>query len=241
MLLVKIDHETVVRNVVQNIGIGSFIDDLSSVDSKGLIYQDCEVLIHVNKQSPDFAGGVDVDKDDLDDAGGLHHARDETGVTTGHVDDTDESLDPRKIHTDVTHATAAAAREQEIQLSTQRVQQTVEVSKVQHQHSNKVTQEKTGEREKKKRKGGRGQKEEGRRAEEQRDKEIEKDVMGWTVATKIKKQRKRLVQIFVKVDGVKTVLREVWPEDKVQKILNTVSGSDQDVYAMCEGKDAKEG
>ena len=26
------------------------------------------------------------------------------------------------------------------------------------------------------------------------------------------------------------------PEDKVQKILNTVSGSDRDVYVMCEGR-----
>ena len=54
--------------------------------------------------------------------------------------------------------------------------------------------------------------------------------------TRSKKQSKRVVQIFVKVDGMKTVLREVSPEDKVQKILNTVSGSDQDVYATCEGK-----
>ena len=29
---------------------------------------------------------------------------------------------------------------------------------------------------------------------------------------------------------------EVSPEDKVQKILNTVSGSDRDVHVMCEGR-----
>ena len=34
-----------------------FYDDISSVERKGLIYQDCEVLFHVNKQSPDIAGG----------------------------------------------------------------------------------------------------------------------------------------------------------------------------------------
>ena len=28
--------------------------------------QDCEVLLHVSKQNPDFAGGVDVNKGDLD-------------------------------------------------------------------------------------------------------------------------------------------------------------------------------
>ena len=32
-----------------------------------------------------------------------------------------------------------------------------------------------------------------------------------------------MVQIFVKVDGMKTVAMEVSPEDKVQKILNIVS------------------
>ena len=45
----KMDHETVGLNVVPNIGIDSFIDDLSSVDSKGLPYQDCPS--HVGKQS----------------------------------------------------------------------------------------------------------------------------------------------------------------------------------------------
>ena len=29
-----------------------------SVDSRGLSHQDCEVMFHVNKQSPDIAGGV---------------------------------------------------------------------------------------------------------------------------------------------------------------------------------------
>ena len=50
------------------------------------------------------------------------------------------------------------------------------------------------------------------------------------------KRQKKTVQIFVKLDEMKTVLREVSPEDKVQDILNTVSGSEQDVYVTCEGK-----
>ena len=53
------------RGVVPNIGIDSFIDNLSSVDSEGLIYKDFEVLFRVNKQSPDIAEGMHVDKDDL--------------------------------------------------------------------------------------------------------------------------------------------------------------------------------
>ena len=39
---------------------------MSNVDSKGLNYQNCEVLFHVNKQSPDIAGGVHVVRDGLD-------------------------------------------------------------------------------------------------------------------------------------------------------------------------------
>ena len=56
----KCHHETVVRNVMANIGLDSFMDDLNSTDSK------CEVLFHVNKQSLDFASGVHVDTADFD-------------------------------------------------------------------------------------------------------------------------------------------------------------------------------
>ena len=44
---------------------GSQTSESLSVDSRGLSHQDCEVLFHVNKQSPDIAGGVHVDRDDL--------------------------------------------------------------------------------------------------------------------------------------------------------------------------------
>ena len=46
-----IDHETVARGVVSNIRFDYLIDDFSSVDSKGLNHQDCEVPSHVGKQS----------------------------------------------------------------------------------------------------------------------------------------------------------------------------------------------
>ena len=45
-----------------------------SVDSRGLNHQDCEVLFHVNKQSPDIAGGVHVDRDDLHAGNGARTA-----------------------------------------------------------------------------------------------------------------------------------------------------------------------
>merc|ERR1712178_52651 len=62
----KVDYEKVVRGVVAKIGFDSFVDDLSSVDSKGLSGKSCEVIVRINKQSPDIAGGVHVGKEDLD-------------------------------------------------------------------------------------------------------------------------------------------------------------------------------
>ena len=69
---------------------------------------------------------------------------------------------------------------------------------------------------------------------EGKENEVDKDVTGWTEVTRNK--RKKMVQILVKVDGMKTVAMEVSPEDKVQKILNTVSKSDRDVYVTSGGR-----
>jgi len=77
----KIDYDQVVRGVVKSIGFDSYVDDLSSVDSKGLSDTTCEVLVRINKQSPDIAGGVHVGKEELDVGAG------DQGIMFGYASD----------------------------------------------------------------------------------------------------------------------------------------------------------
>merc|ERR1712093_327517 len=90
----KVDYEKVVRGVVQKIGFDTYVDDLSSVDSKGLSYKTCEVLVRINKQSPDIAGGVHVGKEEMDVGAG------DQGIMFGYASDETEDAMP------LTHAMA---------------------------------------------------------------------------------------------------------------------------------------
>merc|ERR1712166_1114913 len=84
----KIDYEAVVRGAVKGIGYDSYVDDLSAVDSKGLSYKTCEVLVRINKQSPDIAGGVHVGKDEMDVGAG------DQGIMFGYATDETEDCMP---------------------------------------------------------------------------------------------------------------------------------------------------
>merc|ERR1711939_1191524 len=82
-----LDYDNIVREAVASIGYDSYVDDLSSVDSKGLSDKTCEVLVRINKQSPDIAGGVHVGKDDMDVGAG------DQGIMFGYAsDETEDSM-----------------------------------------------------------------------------------------------------------------------------------------------------
>merc|ERR1712176_1078918 len=84
----QLDYDAIVRAQVRKIGYDSYVDDLSSVDSKGLSDKSCEVLVRINKQSPDIAGGVHVGKDEMDVGAG------DQGIMFGYASDETEDCMP---------------------------------------------------------------------------------------------------------------------------------------------------
>ena len=64
---------------------------------------------------------------------------------------------------------------------------------------------------------------------------MKKDVTDWTVVTRNRRQRK-MVQIFVKVNGSKATTMEVnLTDDKVEDVLRRIQ-KDEDVYVTMHGR-----
>ena len=98
-----------------------------------------------------------------------------------------------------------------------------------------VEKEQGREEREKGRKGQRGRGQEGRKEERgaEEGESVEKDVTGWREVTR---KKKKMVQIFVKVDGGKTSAMEMEMSDKVDDIVKMIPISDQDVYVTSEGR-----
>ena len=93
------------------------------------------------------------------------------------------------------------------------------------------------------RRGEKGREENGRKSEEKGvrkedekgDSKVVKDVTGWTVVTRNKRQRK-MAQIFVKVNGSKATPMEVnLTDDKVEDEMRQIK-KDENVYVTMHGK-----
>merc|ERR1712147_376394 len=84
----KLNYDQIVRKAVKGIGYDSYEDPLDSVDSKGISDKTCEVLVRINKQSPDIAGGVHVGKDEMDVGAG------DQGIMFGYASDETQDCMP---------------------------------------------------------------------------------------------------------------------------------------------------
>ena len=81
------------------------------------------------------------------------------------------------------------------------------------------------------------EKEKERAAGEEGNKEVKKDVTDWVeVKRRSRRKSRKMIQIFVKVNGGKTSVMEIEMSDKVDDIVKKISISDRDVYVTSGGR-----
>ena len=164
----------------------------------------CEVLFRIKKESLDIAGGADVNIDDL------NTGVDDQSIMFGYA--ANETEDARHL----TGWRAAAARDRSIQQHNNDSQQLAKQTKQGREKEKKGERGKREEQEEEKTETGEEtKKEKGKEVQEETDKGVEKDPMDWTLVTRSKMQRRKTVQIFVKVDGSRAILMDVSQNDKV--------------------------
>ena len=79
--------------------------------------------------------------------------------------------------------------------------------------------------------------EEGKDVREETDKEVKKDVTDWVeVRRRTRRKSRKMIQIFVKVDGGKTSTMEIEMSDKVDDIVKKIPISERDVYVTSGGR-----
>ena len=58
---------------------------------------------------------------------------------------------------------------------------------------------------------------------------------GWTVVTRNKREKRRTIQIFVKVNESRTFPLDVSPDDKVDDVIRQIQ-SEEDMYVAMHGR-----
>ena len=99
------------------------------------------------------------------------------------------------------------------------------------------------------RRGEKGREENGRKSEEKEvrkedekgDSKVVKDVTGWTVVTRNRRQRK-MIQIFVRVNGSKATPMEVnLTDDRVEDVMRRIQNDERDAHVTLHGRVLKRG
>ena len=113
-----------------------------------------------------------------------------------------------------------------------------------HQASNATKRKKGREGSRREREKGRKDEgrrdQEGRKKEKEREPEVKKDVTDWIVVTRNRRQRK-MIQIFVRVNGSKATPMEVnLTDDRVEDVMRRIQ-NDEDAYVTLHGRVLKRG